>query len=417
MTQGQLNMDARTQQILQRIDELARISENPHQLTRTFASPAMRQANDLVAEWMRAAGLQTCVDAMGNLIGRLAGTQPKSKVFLLGSHLDTVRNAGKYDGPLGVILAIACVEELQRDKIPLPFDIGVLGFADEEGVRYQTTYLGSRAVTGTFDTRDLERRDAGGISLRDALRAFGGNPDQLSTARWSAKNILGYLEAHIEQGPVLEKNNLPVAVVTSISGQSRLQVRFVGHAGHAGTTPMNLRTDALCTAAEFILTVEKHARKTTGLVATVGQIQAEPGTSNVIPGAATLTLDVRHQKNFARRSAVTALHKTAVQISRRRHTKLEWQLVQQTASVHCSQPLSQTLATAVKRHQPRCLALPGGAGHDAAVMAGIAPAAMLFIRCKKGLSHNPAEAVKTGDVTVALKVMVDFIRQMAKQHE
>ena len=283
-------MDARTRKILQRIDELARISEEPDQLTRTFGSSAMRRANDLVAQWMNEAGLKTGTDAIGNVIGRPRATWPGRKTLLLGSHLDTVRNAGKYDGPLGVILAVAAVEEFSREDLPLPFDVAVIGFADEEGVRYQTTYLGSGVMAGTFDLKDLERRDAAGISLRDAIRAFGGDPENLSSAEWPRTNLIGYLEAHIEQGPVLEVNNLSVGVVTTISGQSRLQIRFLGRAGHAGTTPMHLRADALCAAAEFILAVEARARKTSGLVATVGRIQVEPGAGNVIPGAATLTL-------------------------------------------------------------------------------------------------------------------------------
>ena len=410
-------MDARTRKILQRIDELARISEEPDQLTRTFGSSAMRRANDLVAQWMNEAGLKTGTDAIGNVIGRPRATWPGRKTLLLGSHLDTVRNAGKYDGPLGVILAVAAVEEFSREDLPLPFDVAVIGFADEEGVRYQTTYLGSGVMAGTFDLKDLERRDAAGISLRDAIRAFGGDPENLSSAEWPRTNLIGYLEAHIEQGPVLEENNLAVGMVTTISGQSRLQIRFLGRAGHAGTTPMHLRADALCAAAEFILAVEARARKTSGLVATVGRIQVEPGAGNVIPGAATLTLDVRHQEYSLRVAAVAFLHRAAREISRRRHVKVEWQLVQQAASVPCSAPLSALLAAAVKKHQPRCLALASGAGHDAAVMTAIAPTAMLFIRCKKGLSHHPAESVKPGDVRVALDVMVDFIRQLAQQHE
>jgi allantoate deiminase len=410
-------MDARTQKILQRIGELAQISETPEHLTRTFASPAMRAANELVAGWMRAAGMETNVDGIGNLIGRYASETPKAKILLLGSHLDTVGNAGKYDGPLGVILAIACVEEWQRQKIRPPFDIEVLGFADEEGVRYQTTYLGSKTVTGTFNPKDLDRLDSNGIPMREAIRAFGGDVERLALPRWPRGQIIGYLEAHIEQGPVLEKNKLPVGVVTSISGQSRLLIRFLGQAGHAGTTPMHLRADALCAAAEFILAVERQARKTKDLVATVGKIQAEPGAGNVIPGAAILTLDVRHQSDKIRRQAVATLRGLARQMAIRRQVKIKWQLVQQTASVPCSATLSQVLASAVKNHQARCLSLPSGAGHDAAVMANLAPTAMLFIRCKKGISHNPAESVKAGDVTVALKVMNDFIRQLAQAHE
>ena len=410
-------MDPRAAKILQRIEELARLSEEPGQLTRTYGSPAMRRANDLVGQWLRTAGLQPSVDAIGNLIGRSPATHAKRKILLLGSHLDTVRNAGKFDGPLGVLLAIACVEECRAHVRELPFDLAVIGFADEEGVRFQTTYLGSRVVAGTFDPKDLERQDAAGVSLRDAIRAFGGDPAKLSAARWPASSRVGYLEAHIEQGPVLEQNKLSVGVVTSISGQSRLRVEFTGRAGHAGTTPMNLRADALCAAAEFILAVEAPARKKPGLVATVGWIQAEPGVGNVIPGAATLTLDVRHQSDAKRLSAVAALHTIARKIARLRKIQLRWQPVQQTPSVHCSPPLTRLLAHAVRHREPRSLALASGAGHDAAVMAGLTPTAMLFIRCKNGLSHHPAESVKPADVAVALDVMIDFVRQLASHAE
>ncbi len=410
-------MDPRATQILQRIEELARLSETPGQLTRTYGSPAMGRANQLVGQWLRAAGLTPSVDAIGNLIGRAPVKTAKRKTLLLGSHLDTVRNAGKFDGPLGVLLGIACVEACRAEGRQLPFDLAVIGFADEEGVRFQTTYLGSRVVAGTFAPKDLTRRDAAGISLREAVASFGGNPGKLSTARWPATSLVGYLEAHIEQGPVLEQKDLSVGVVTSISGQSRLLVEFIGRAGHAGTTPMSLRADALCAAAEFILAVESQARKKAGLVATVGRIQAEPGASNVISGTATLTLDVRHQADATRESAVAALQQAAHKIARLRKMQLHWQPVQQTSSVHCSPPLTRLLAHAVRHHEPRSVALPSGAGHDAAVMAGLTPTAMLFIRCKNGVSHHPDESVKPGDVAVALDVMVDFVRQLARQHE
>jgi allantoate deiminase len=407
-------MDPRATQILQRLNELAQISEVPGQLTRTYCSPAMRRAHELVSQWLHAASLQTRVDAIGNLIGRPPARAPRRKTLLLGSHLDTVRNAGKFDGPLGVLLAIACVEEWRAHGRDLPFDLAVIGFADEEGVRFQTTYLGSRVVAGTFDRKDLARRDAAGVSLRAAIAASGGDPGKLSAARWPAGSLVGYLEAHLEQGPVLEQNHVSVGVVTSISGQSRLRVEFIGRAGHAGTTPMNLRADALCAAAEFVLAVETYARKNSGLVATVGVLHAG-GASNVIPGLVTHTLDVRHQNDAVRRTAVTALHKIARQIAARRKIKLRWQPVQQTPTVPCSPALTRLLAHAVRHREPRSLALSSGAGHDAAVMAGLTPTAMLFLRCKNGLSHHPAESVKPGDIAVALDVMIGFIRQLARQ--
>ena len=402
--------------IMQRIEALAKISDDPGHLTRTFASPAMRRANALVGEWMRKAGMKTRVDAIGNLIGHYAGRKPGAKILLLGSHLDTVRNAGKFDGPLGVVLAIACVEHLHRQRVRLPFAIEVAGFADEEGVRYQTGYLGSKVLAGCFDPRDLQRKDADGISMADAIRRVGGNPAKLKSARLDPKKLLGYVEVHIEQGPVLEQKNLAIGVVSAIAGQSRLKISFIGDAGHAGTVPMNLRRDALCAAGEFIVAVENFARKTNGLVATVGQIHAEPGASNVIPGRATMTLDVRHQTDSVRLASCAAFQKLARRIAGVRKTKVAWQVVQQTASVPCSSQLSGRLKRSAKKHQREVAALPSGAGHDAAVMAQITPVAMLFVRCKGGVSHHPDESVRAADVRVAFEMMNDFLRQLADDY-
>jgi allantoate deiminase len=401
--------------IMQRIVALGKITDEPGRITRTFASLAMQRANQLVALWMREAGMQTRVDAIGNLIGHYAGERSGAKILLLGSHLDTVRDAGKFDGPLGVILGIACVEELQRKKIRLPFAVEIAGFADEEGVRFQTVYLGSKVLAGCFEARDLKRKDGNGISLAAAVRKFGGDPARLKSARLNPGHLLGYLEAHIEQGPVLEKNNLAVGIVTAIAGQTRAKVAFTGQAGHAGTTPMNLRQDALCAAAEFILAAENLARKTPGLVVTVGQITAGPGASNVIPGEVNLTLDVRHQKDSVRRKAGAALEKIAGQIAAAREGRSGWQTVQQTGSVACSPRLSSLLAHCVKKHQRRAVNLISGAGHDAVIMGGITPAAMLFIRCKNGISHHPDESVRLEDVSVALAVMNDFIQCLVRQ--
>jgi len=402
--------------VMRRCAELARVTDEPGQLTRTFASPAMRRANKLVGAWMREAGMKTRVDAMGNLIGHYTGQKPGAKTLLLGSHLDTVRNAGKFDGPLGVVLAIACVGKLHRQKVRLPFAIEVVGFADEEGVRYQTAYLGSKVLAGCFDERDLRRKDADGITMADAIKRFGGHPAKLKSARLNPKNLLGYIEAHIEQGPVLEQRNLAVGVVTAIAGQSRFNLSFTGRAGHAGTVPMVLRRDALCAAAAFILAVEKFARKTNGLFATVGQVHAEPGASNVIPGTVGLTLDVRHRKDSVRGASGAALQKLARRIAGARQMKIVWQPVQQTASVPCSPQLSRCLKRAVKSHQREVTTLPSGAGHDAAVMARITPAAMLFVRCQGGVSHHPDESVKLGDVHTAIEVLVDFIQTLAKEN-
>jgi allantoate deiminase len=380
------------QLVMQRCDALGKISEEPGKITRTFASPAMRRANQLVGSWMREAGLQVREDAAFNLLGVLPCKNPRAKTFLLGSHLDTVRDAGKYDGPLGVLTAIAAVELLREKKIELPFHLEIAGFSDEEGVRYQTAYLGSRALAGTLTAADLARIQE----------------KQIVKARRNKNEFLGYAEVHIEQGPVLEKNSLPVGVVTAIAGQSRLRVEFQGVAGHAGTVPMNLRRDALAGAAEFILAGETLAKKS-NLVATVGKIEAAPGASNVIPGNVSLTLDVRDQNDLRRLAAVKALQTKAKTISRRRGLKLAWTPVQQAAAVPCDKTLTQIFSQCVAARGLEVLHLPSGAGHDAVALSAICPVAMLFVRCKGGISHNPAESVKTADVRMAVEVLADFI--------
>jgi allantoate deiminase len=384
--------------VMQRCDELARITDEPGRITRTFASHAMRRANELVGSWMRDAGLKVREDAAFNLIGRWETKQRGAKTFLLGSHLDTVRDAGKYDGPLGVLTAIAAAQLLREQKIELPFNLEIVGFSDEEGVRYQTAYLGSRAFAGTLTAADLGRIEE----------------KQVIKARRNRGEFLGYAEVHIEQGPVLENKNIPVGVVSAIAGQSRLRVEFQGVAGHAGTVPMNLRRDALAGAAEFVVAVESLAKQKSELVATVGKIEAAPGASNVIPSHVALALDVRHQHDSRRVAAVRSLHAKASSIAKRRGLKLVWTLIQETAAVQCDKKLTRIFSGCVAKRPIEVLKLPSGAGHDAAAISTLCPIAMLFVRCKGGISHSPAESVKTSDVRIALEVLTDFILQFAK---
>jgi len=400
--------------VMQRINALAQISEAEGRLTRTFASPAMRKANELVGSWMREAGMAVRTDAVGNLIGHHPAATPDGKILLLGSHLDTVRDAGKFDGPLGVLVAIASVQRLNAAKVRLPFAIEVVGFADEEGVRYQSTYLGSRALAGTFNTEDLKRTDAQGITMADAIREFGGNPEAIASAKLDPSRLLGYAEVHIEQGPVLEQKNLAVGVVSAIAGQTRVRASFVGEAGHAGTVPMNLRRDALCAAAEFVLAVEALAQNRGGLVATVGEIAALPGASNVIPGEARLSLDVRHPDDAVRSKAGEELRQRAQEIAAERGVTVKWETVHRTAAVVCDRRLTLLLENAVKRQQKEAPLLASGAGHDAAALAAICPVAMLFVRCKGGISHSPAESATEADVAVAIGVMNDFLKTLSE---
>ena len=382
----------RARQILRRCDDLAGITEERGRITRTFASPAMKRANRLVGSWMKQAGLVVREDAAFNLLGRWNGGGRGAKTLLLGSHLDTVRNAGKYDGPLGVLTAMAAVQWLRERQVELPFNIEIAGFSDEEGVRYQTAYLGSGAMAGTLKAADLARIEE----------------KQIVKARRRRGEFFAYGEVHIEQGPVLEEYDLPVGVVTAIAGQSRLLVEFHGMAGHAGTVPMGSRRDALAGAAELVLAAEK-----CGVLATVGKLAVEPGASNVIPGKAVLTLDVRQQRDARRLAAVNGLHKAARAIAKRRGLKLVWKPVQEMGAVQCDKRLVETFSQCVADRGLKVLQLPSGAGHDAVALSTLCPVAMLFVRCKGGVSHNPAESVKAADVAVALGVFTDFIESLS----
>jgi allantoate deiminase len=362
---------------------------------------------------MREAGMTVREDAIGNLIGQYPAAAQSSKTFILGSHLDTVRDAGKYDGVLGVLVAVACVQRLRDENRRLPFDLEAIGFSDEEGVHFQTAYLGSGALTGATTEADLKRMDQSAVTLADAIRNFGGNPPALASTRRSSEELLGYAEVHIEQGPVLENRNLAVGVVAGIAGITRAQLTFSGQAGHAGTTPMEMRRDALCAAAEFVTAAENFARAHPGLVATVGEMKVTPGAVNVIPGSATLSLDVRHADDAHRESACKALRQEAERIGAKRKEQLDWQLRAETKATSCSKELVDLMKQAVIGNQSVAPELVSGAGHDAAAMAAIVPVAMLFVRCAGGISHNPAESVSTDDVAVAIEVMSEFLDLVA----
>jgi allantoate deiminase len=400
--------------VLSRAEALAACTEEPGRLTRRFATPALADAGDLVCGWMRDAGMDARRDAIGNVVGRWEppGGAPAG-TLLLGSHLDTVVDAGRYDGMLGVLVALACVERL-GDQVP--FAVEIYAFADEEGVRYGTAYLGSSVVAGGFDPAALRRRDADGVTMADAIEAFGGDPDALAAAARDAGDLLGYVEVHIEQGPVLEAEDLPVGVVTGIAGQTRAEVAFAGDAGHAGTVPMALRRDGLVAAAEWIVAVEALARTTEGVVATVGELRVEPGASNVIPARAALSLDVRHLDDTARDAAAAALCERAEAIAAARGVEVEWSEVQATDAVGCSPALMADLEAAVEAAGVRIARLPSGAGHDAAVMSRLCDVAMLFVRCAGGISHNPAEAVTAADVAAAIDVTSRLLDRLAQKH-
>jgi len=395
------------------LDEIGRMTDEPGRLTRTFLSPAMRRANTRVGQWMRAAGLTVREDAVGNLIGRLESTAPGAKTLLLGSHLDTVRDAGRFDGALGVLLPIAALAELKRRGAALPFAVEVLGFSEEEGVRFASAYLGSKGYAGKLRAADLKFRDTKGVSVGDALRMLGKGKFSIPAAAHRSRALIGYLEVHIEQGPVLEAKKLSVGVVSAIAGQTRGRLTFTGKAGHAGTTPMNLRRDALTGAAELVLFAETLARGCEPLVATVGTVAVSPGAPNVIPGEVTLSLDVRHPHDASRRAALKLLLDVAKKIGRQRKLAVAWQATQDNGAVACSPELTARLEESVRTVQRRSLALVSGAGHDAVVISSLTPVAMLFVRCREGLSHHPDEFASSADLDVALRVVVDFLTRLA----
>jgi allantoate deiminase len=400
----------RARTVVERCRQLATApySEEEDRLTRRYGTAALRSTQDAVAAWMEEAGMGTHRDAVGNLIGRYNANRGDARTFLLGSHLDSVRDAGAFDGPLGVLSGVACVERLHRLGIRLPFAVEVVAFADEEGLRFHSSYLGSRALAGTLDDETLDLNDPEGVSVREAIGDFGGDPDNLDSAKRDPESLLGYCEVHIEQGPRLEDADLPVGIVTGITSQSRVSLTFKGVAGHAGTVPMDLRHDALCATAEFILAVEATAKTVPGLVATVGEIKAEPGASNVIPGEVTISLDVRHLDNEVRETARNRLRQKANEIAMRRDLTVEWTVVQQTEPITCDEGLSALLAEAIDAAGFPVEKMPSGAGHDAVALHPITPVSMLFVRCAKGISHNPAESVAIEDVAVAIEV-IDYL--------
>jgi allantoate deiminase len=399
--------------IMQRCDALARHSELPGGLTRVFLSPEARAATDKVLGWMREAGMQAKLDAIGNAAGRYEGERPGLACLMLGSHLDTVRDAGKYDGMLGVISAIECVHSLNSRKKRLPFAIEVIGFGDEEGVRFGTTLLGSRAVAGIFDREVLKVKDSKGIAMADALREFGLDPERIAEVARRKGEVLAYAELHIEQGPVLEAEGLPVGVVTAINGFSRLRVTLHGAAGHAGTVPMRLRRDALAGAAECVLAVERIAKQHAELVGTVGRIEAKPGAINVIPGEVAFTVDVRAPQDSLRNDAVAAIRSQMEQISKDRRIDCQIETLQEFGVSACAPWLMQQMERAVASQGFRVRRLPSGAGHDGMALGALTDIGMLFVRCKGGISHSPLESITEEDAAAGARVFLEFIQSFS----
>jgi allantoate deiminase len=403
---------------VERCDLLGRApySDMEDGLYRAWLTPAHRQALDVLAYWMRQAGMGVRIDPMGNLIGRYEGAQQGLPPLMIASHIDSVRNAGFYDGPLGVMLGVECVAALHEAGRRMPFPIEVVAFGDEEGSRFPAAMLTSRAMAGTLDATALDMADARGVTLEEAMKGFG-----LDIARWQEARLavapLAYLEAHIEQGPVLEAKRLPLGTVTGIAAQLRYEVTVTGKAGHAGTCAMGLRRDALVGAAEMVLAVEEIARAdASDLVATVGRVAALPGAANVIPGAAVFTLDVRSGDEARRDRAAEAILERLRALGAARGLGVGIEKIHNLPASPCADALMELMDEGIAATGQRRFRLVSGAGHDAMVMAAVCPTAMLFIRCKGGVSHHPEESVEVADVEAGFAAMMHFIEGLGRKH-
>ncbi|MGE0563916.1 MAG: allantoate amidohydrolase [Pseudolabrys sp.] len=394
------------------IEALGTISAEPDRLVRLFLTPEHRRAADLVAGWMREAGLQVSEDALGTVRGRMGEDLGDGCRLLIGSHIDTVIDAGKYDGPLGVIAGIIAADEIRKRKVPVAID--VLAFGDEEGSRFPSTLSSSSAVAGVFETAMLGFADRDGVTFADALKSYGKSTSDIAAAAYKVSDVAGYIEIHIEQGPRLEAAQQPLGVVTGIVGQTRLKVTVGGEAGHAGTVPMELRHDALAGAAAMILAVEAIARQHGDMVATVGRIEALPGATNVIPAQVTFTVDLRCMDDAARSAAIERFGAESHAAAAARGLTVRIETFHDVAAVPCDEALRILLARAVEDVGGKPIHLPSGAGHDAQIMARLCPSAMLFVRCRDGVSHNPSEYASPEDIGLAIAALIHFIERFSE---
>jgi allantoate deiminase len=395
--------------MMARLDALNAFSDDPPRLTRLFLSAAHRRAADQFIAWAAESGLEARIDAVGNVRARYEGNAPNAPALMIGSHIDTVRDAGRFDGALGALAALAVVETLVAQRRRLDVAIEIVAFGDEEGVRFPRTMTGSRALAGVNEPSALEQKDAAGVTMREALTAFGGAPDRLAGAY--AEGVAAFVEVHIEQGPVLEAEGRPLGVVNAINGATRLTAIVFGAAGHAGASPMNLRRDALAAAAEMILAIEARARAEIGrdLVATVGRLEVEGGAVNVVPGRVRFSIDVRSPRDEWRRRAVAEMATAMEAIAARRGVAVELTPTHEAAGYVCHPKIVAGFEAAVAAIGLEPRLLPSGAGHDTMIMGQRWPAGMLFVRCAGGVSHNPAESISAEDGELALAALMRFV--------
>ncbi|HEX4779380.1 MAG TPA: allantoate amidohydrolase [Usitatibacter sp.] len=401
-------------EFIARVEELGRSSDSPNHYTRTYLTHAHREAAARIAQWMREAGMEVRVDAVGSVIGRYEAAEPGARTLLMGSHFDSVRNGGKFDGVMGILVPIACVAQLSRDGVRLPVTVEIVAFADEEGTRFQTGMLASRTLVGRFDPAVLDRTDADGVSLGQAMREAGLDPQAIRGPQVDLASLAAYVEVHIEQGPVLLAEGRALGVVTSIAAGTRHALTVRGVAGHAGTVPMPMRHDALAAAAEMVVAIERRCGAGGSLVGTVGILQVKDGSSNVIPGEVAFTVDIRagdsetlaraQQDVFAECDAIAARRGVSVQGARTHDVK----------PTPCAPWLQDRIAAAIERVEGKAPArrLPSGAGHDAMILAEVTDAGMMFVRCGAGgVSHNPAETVSAEDADAAIRALGIFLRE------
>ena len=398
--------------LMQRVEQLAKSSDTAGSLTRLYLSQAHKEALLVVQRWMREAGMSTRIDGAATLHGLYKSDVENAPRLVFGSHVDTVCDAGKFDGNLGVITAISMVWELHRLKVKLPFDVEVVAFGDEEGVRFPTTLCGSRALAGRFDPLCLDDVDANGITRRKALLDFGVNPQAIAAETLDPKRTLGYVELHIEQGPVLEASNCALGIVTAINGASRGHVVVRGVAGHAGTLPMAMRKDALSAAAEIVLEIEKIATQAPDLVATVGTFEVQHGAGNVVPSLVKFSVDIRAPQDKLRHDAIKRIEHALDSVSKARGTSAILDIHYDARATTCDAGLMRDLAAAVAKNGLTVTKLPSGAGHDAMAFRDRIPVAMVFVRSKDGISHNPAEFSSEADIELGAKVLFDFVMSL-----
>ncbi|GEA11363.1 allantoate amidohydrolase [Alteromonas sp. KUL49] len=411
-----LDFEIAAEEIMARCEALGNISQQSTCLDRRYLTKEHKQANSLVSGWMTEAGMTTWQDAAGNQWGRYNASHANAPRLIIGSHLDTVPNGGKYDGMLGVIAPISLIAQFSRDQVQFPFHIDVVGFGDEEGTRFGSTLLGSFALTGEWKESWRDLTDEQGISLADALVSFGSSFENIESATLTPENILGYLEIHIEQGPILENENLPIGIVSAIAGAKRFNITVTGMAGHAGTVPMEMRHDALCAVSEMILAVETHASSARDVVATVGKIENAPNGVNVISGRTSFSLDIRSEQDDKRDKVLADILQAFDTIAEKRNIAIDIQQTHSADAVHCDTQLKSDMIDGVAQSGVSPRILPSGAGHDAMAMASICPVAMLFTRCKGGISHHPGESITVDDVRYTVEALHHSIINIGKRH-